>query len=1171
MSSRIRTFAIGLSALIVSLLAATLFSVSMTHAASNSASWIDGKSFKYTSGSNSATYKSIGTYADLKDESTYEAFVRSGDSLSAGKSCVQSSPSGAMVLSVRSNEIYLTKSGVLNSTVPAGGSAIPDCEYYTDSQKIGVTISGSRPAGGTPESGGLTNDEVSVLLSDCPDLTKIDNVKNKLLGFSKKRADAISVIQSGLKFDGTNLSDKPYDMCASLASYIQNPKWLDGDLTEHLVYTTDEVGAGTTCAVEGVGWIICPVLTFMAKIVDQVYDVVASWLTVSPVTSSNESLYNAWGVMRNIANVCFVICFLVVIYSQITGFGVSNYGIKKILPRIVIAAIFVNISFWVCAIAVDVSNIAGSGAYGLFGSDAFTKGINDSSFSGFSTGDGGGGWIGVTAAILGTAAILYLALPALIIALPAALLAIVAVFIVLALRQVLIILLIVVSPLAFVALLLPNTEKLFKKWRELFQTLLLMYPIISVIFGVSALASSIVMTSAKEADGDGSKLTIQLMGALITILPLAITPVIMKSAGGVLNRVGAFVNNPNRGPVDALRKRAEGVAGRMRNNRDMRALATGADGSYNRRGFSFRRAGIRGDQKNKNVQRQRDAVVDQFAHSDSKLEQSLKRAVHAEESAAEIKEATIANAKLERLELPGDAGNAVQQQRQRAFNATRNLQNVEKTEENNFDAEHNLSNPDQYDALNRSKDRSQNAQLINDTRYAGSDIGRSMAQTRKTTEGQLNQYKLEQDRTYAQSDIGQRQAETKLATQGEIDIQHDLDKLSFSSSGVGRTQAQDKRVVTGEQKKVDSKAELTFEQSNTGERLAIENQAIEDQVGAAKAETGAIVSELRASPEAAAETIAELQTKHGVSFDSVAEDLTNADRVNRVQTQRSAAAKRVADVEYAQDIQDDSTGLATKAGGIQGIAGVSQAKAVATQTILKSFKEGVAAESTLLSEVKEGVLLGDERDPKTGELRTVNLSNPDILDQPDEVISAIGSTIAGRKHMQSHIKLWNRASELRREAESSVAQTVEGTPERVAAEKRLEKAKNLQQVVMADKSKTPFGIGDQAQGDAVVGDYKGDILEETRGRILSNLSPEAMAGLDPDDVRLMYEMGRAGKLGPEHVAKIKDSYVKWQKNPNISGRLKDKVRVLVDPIITGDYSAGPAGARFPEVQTMSNA
>ncbi|MCW5155920.1 hypothetical protein B7L08_037600, partial [Burkholderia cenocepacia] len=102
------------------------------------------------------------------------------------------------------------------------------------------------------------------------------------------------------------------------------------------------------------------------------------------------------------------------------------------------------------------------------------------------------------------------------------------------------------------------------------------YPIIAVIFGASAMASTIVMNSAQDVNGDG-KVAIQLMGALITVLPLAITPIIMKFGGGVLGRFGGMINNPNKGPFDAMRKRTDKFAGRMRNRRE----AGGISGAEN--------------------------------------------------------------------------------------------------------------------------------------------------------------------------------------------------------------------------------------------------------------------------------------------------------------------------------------------------------------------------------------------------------------------------------------------------------------------------------------------------------------------------------------------------------------------------------------------------------------
>ncbi len=316
---------------------------------------------------------------------------------------------------------------------------------------------------------------------------------------------------------------------------------------------------GSSCKVEAVGWIVCPVLNLMAKLVDGAYALVSSLLTVQPIVSTrstdgSKSIFDTWSIMRNFANVAFVIAFMVIIFSQLTSFGMNNYGIKKMLPRLIVAAILVNTSFWICAIAVDISNILGTSFRGLF--DGIPINGERLLFEG-DDGQTGNGFAGITGLVLASTivgiGVLYATLSALVPALLAALVAIATVFIVLTIRQALIILLIVVSPLAFVAYLLPNTESLFKKWMGLFKTLLLMYPIIAIIFGASALASKIVMGSAT---GD-YKVAVQIMGALITIIPLALTPVIMKTAGGLLNRIGGVVNNPNKGPIDALRKKAE--------------------------------------------------------------------------------------------------------------------------------------------------------------------------------------------------------------------------------------------------------------------------------------------------------------------------------------------------------------------------------------------------------------------------------------------------------------------------------------------------------------------------------------------------------------------------------------------------------------------------------------
>jgi hypothetical protein len=386
----------------------------------------------------------------------------------------------------------------------------------------------------------------------------------------------------------------------------------------------------TSCVIEGVGWIVCPILTFMGGIVDGAYNFVAGLLVVQPLVttaarsddSSNVGIYTAWSVMRNIANIAFVIAFLIIIFSQLSGMGVSNYGVKKLLPRLVVAAILVNLSFWVCAIAVDLSNVFGASMIQVFGSvqqDVIRAvRLEDVSQTEFAN---NGQWTNIVGGVIAGAAIggaavgaisNFVGLAALIPALLAAIFAILTVFLVLTLRQALIILLVVVSPLAFVAYLLPNTEDLFTKWRKLFTTLLLMYPIIAALFGASALASNIIMNSA-----DGNTV-VQIMGACIAILPLAVTPLVMKSAGGLLNRFGGIVNNTERGPIDRLKK-AGAAYGETRNNaRNSRALRgdfQGGRGAFVR--WRARRGAVSAGVKAETGRNQQQYIADAMTKGDT--------------------------------------------------------------------------------------------------------------------------------------------------------------------------------------------------------------------------------------------------------------------------------------------------------------------------------------------------------------------------------------------------------------------------------------------------------------------------------------------------------------------------------------------------------------------------
>lgn len=284
----------------------------------------------------------------------------------------------------------------------------------------------------------------------------------------------------------------------------------------------------TSCVIDGIGWIVCPVMNFIAGLNDGLYDFIASMLVVNPeLFNINSTTYKAWDIFKNYANVMFVIAFLIIIYSQVTSVGIGNYGIKRMLPKLIIAAILVNISFFVCQLAVDLSNIFGYGIKSLFDQLGGAVAITATAPAG-----GWGEIIGqILAGVLGVGAALALLLSISVPVLLAAFFALALIAFILLARQALIVLLIVIAPLAFVAYLLPNTESLFKKWWKLFSSLLMLFPVIAAVFGASALAAVILSASGEPV--------MKIAALAATAIPLFVVPGMLKGALAATGKLGA--------------------------------------------------------------------------------------------------------------------------------------------------------------------------------------------------------------------------------------------------------------------------------------------------------------------------------------------------------------------------------------------------------------------------------------------------------------------------------------------------------------------------------------------------------------------------------------------------------------------------------------------------------
>ena len=296
-----------------------------------------------------------------------------------------------------------------------------------------------------------------------------------------------------------------------------------------------------SCGIDGIGWLVCPVMNFVANINDAAYSAISGFLDIKPAILKDDGASGAkqgWNFFRNIANAIFAVIFLWIIFSQISNVGVSNYGIKKILPRLIIGALLVNLSYYLCQIFVDLSNILGH----------TLKDALESGAGGVGTGSEATGWgSAIAATIVGVGGVVaFAALAVGIPTLVAGFFAIMTVFIILVVRQAGIILLVAISPVAFAAWLLPNTEDLFKKWMKMFRGLLLVFPIISLLYGAGKLAGAILLSSA-TVDPNNPDETMQLVALAATTMPLIATPFVLQNSLSSLGSIGAKIGRMSAG------------------------------------------------------------------------------------------------------------------------------------------------------------------------------------------------------------------------------------------------------------------------------------------------------------------------------------------------------------------------------------------------------------------------------------------------------------------------------------------------------------------------------------------------------------------------------------------------------------------------------------------------
>lgn len=304
-------------------------------------------------------------------------------------------------------------------------------------------------------------------------------------------------------------------------------------------------------------YVFCPLIRMFDSAIDKLDKEINGLLYVPENNLQDGTLVQSARQIRNLAYFILVPIMLVMVVGTALGFEfVSAYTVKRALPRLVFAVIFIALSWPITSFIIGIVNVLGVGISGLLLNPFFQGGGGQSGLAnilnpGQAAGTGG------AVIFAGGAAVLALGWALIGILLSYAFVAFVVMligFAILAIRQVLILVLALMAPLAILAWIFPGNDKIWKIWWGSFTKLLLMYPLIELLIGGGKVFAQV--TSSAQQGG---------LGLLITITaylaPYFFIPATFKWAGGAFAAVSGMVNNRSKGLFDRQRAARGKMAG----------------------------------------------------------------------------------------------------------------------------------------------------------------------------------------------------------------------------------------------------------------------------------------------------------------------------------------------------------------------------------------------------------------------------------------------------------------------------------------------------------------------------------------------------------------------------------------------------------------------------------
>jgi hypothetical protein len=342
---------------------------------------------------------------------------------------------------------------------------------------------------------------------------------------------------------------------------------------------TDDKTLGCDFSASPLSWIICPVVDLMVAAISWVDNLITDQMTIptqeifcsgsgASIGNTCDAYYSAWVSFRNIALGLLVAASLIIIIAQAVGMEILDaYTIRKTLPRILVAAIAITLSWPLMNFAVTLSNDLGFGIRNLITApfESFSNTIHLDLFGKNAFANLLGGGFGLAGAAVAAVPVWIVAggLGALLSYVATAGLAVLIAILVLLLRQIAVIMLILLSPLALVAYILPNTQRIFRVWWESFSKALLMFPLIAAFIATGRVFAAISMQGSDPVHG--------FIAFIAYFAPYFLIPLTFRFAGGTMSSIGSFIQQRSQGVSNAL----QGYRSNQRQQRVARARGQG--------------------------------------------------------------------------------------------------------------------------------------------------------------------------------------------------------------------------------------------------------------------------------------------------------------------------------------------------------------------------------------------------------------------------------------------------------------------------------------------------------------------------------------------------------------------------------------------------------------------